>query len=205
MDATVAAKYYPESHETRKGNGRKVKSGLRSTKETVKEEEKDTDSESLGLEQATYVKGFNLKDEADRLMFSDQTGRFPVTSFKGNQYVMVMFETIGNNILVEGMQNRTSGEMVRAYRLLIDRLKGKGIVPTMHVLDNECLAECREKIKENKMKYQLVPSHDHRRNVAEKAIQTFKDHFVAVLCGTDNNFPMQLWCQLLRQADVWKT
>ena len=35
----------------------------------------------------------------------------------------------------------------------------------------------------------------------KKAIQTFKDHFVAVLCGTDENFPLQRWCQILRQAE----
>ena len=37
--------------------------------------------------------------------------------------------------------------------------------------------------------------------MAEKAIQTFKDHFVSVLCGTDDDFPFQLWCQILRQAE----
>ena len=35
----------------------------------------------------------------------------------------------------------------------------------------------------------------------EKAIQTFKGHFIAVLCGTDDSFPLQLWCQILRQAE----
>ena len=50
------------------------------------------------------------------------------------------------------------------------------------------------------MKFQLVPPNDHRQNIAEKAIQTFKDHFVAVLCGTDVKFPMQLWWRILRQA-----
>ena len=52
------------------------------------------------------------------------------------------------------------------------------------------------------MTYQLVPPHDHRRNAAEKAVQVFKDHFIAVLCGTDQNFPMRLWCSLLPQAVV---
>ena len=42
--------------------------------------------------------------------------------------------------------------------------------------------------------------HDHRRNVAENALQVVKDHFVAVLCGADNKFPMRLWCRILRQA-----
>ena len=54
------------------------------------------------------VQYFDLKDEADRKRFSDQTGRFPGTSYKGNQYVMVLFETSSNNILVEPMRSRVS-------------------------------------------------------------------------------------------------
>ena len=98
---------------------------------------------------------------------------------------MVLFELDSNNILCEAMKNRTSGEMVRAYQKLVDRLKEKGILPKMHILDNEGSEELYAAIKLNNMKYQLVPPHDHRRNIAEKAIQVFKDHFVAVLCGTD--------------------
>ena len=62
----------------------------------------------------------------------------------------------------------------------------------MHILDNGCSVNVKEKILENDMKYLLVPPHDHRRNVAEKAVQVFKDHFVSVLCGTDTDFLMQL-------------
>ena len=62
-------------------------------------------------------------------------------------------------------------------------MKKKDIHPTMHTLDNECSAEFKEAIKENKMKYQLVPPNDHRCNLEEKAIKTFKDHFVTVLCA----------------------
>ena len=70
----------------------------------------------------------------------------------------------------------------------------------MHILDNECSAEFKPLINENEIVCQLVPPHDHRRNVAEKAIQIFKDHFIAVLCGTDDNFSLQLWCQILRHT-----
>ena len=152
LDATIAAKYFPESHATWRGHGRKVKSGLHSTKDLAKKEEDQTANIKLEPEQAVYVKEFNLKDGADRLMFSDQTGRFPTTSFKGNKYIMMLFETIGNNILVDPMRNRTSGEMIRAYQVLIDRMKKKDMHPTMHLLDNECSAEFKETIKENKMK-----------------------------------------------------
>ena len=51
------------------------------------------------------------------------------------------------------------------------------------------------------MSYQLVPPDDHRRNIAEKAIQTWKDNFIAVISGTDAKFPLHLWCQLLPQIE----
>jgi len=40
----------------------------------------------------------------------------------------------------------------------------------------------------------------HRRNAAERVIQTFKDHFKAILCGWDPRFPLFCWCLLIPQA-----
>ena len=105
---------------------------------------------------------------------------------------MVLYEVDSNSILVQEMRNRTSGEMVSAYNTLVARLKLAGFEPKMHLLDNECSQEYKDAITKNGMTYQLVPPHDHRRNVAEKAIQTFKDCFVALLCGTGAKVPMQL-------------
>jgi hypothetical protein len=47
-----------------------------------------------------------------------------------------------------------------------------------------------------------APPHLHRQNAAERAIQTFKNHFVAGLCSVDKQFPMNLWCELLPQATL---
>ena len=58
----------------------------------------------------------------------------------------------------------------------------------MHLLDNECSNDFKERIKANKMTYQLVPPHDHRRNIAETAIKVFKAHFISILCGCDKSF-----------------
>ena len=134
-------------------------------------------------------------------MYTDQTGKFPVTSYKGKHYVMVLHETSSNAILVEGLTNRTSEEMVATYQLLVDRLHDSKIEPKMHILDNEISQEFKHTIKANQIKFQSVLPNDHRMNIAEKAIQVFKDHFISVLCGTDVSFPMQLWCQILRQAE----
>jgi hypothetical protein len=55
---------------------------------------------------------------------------------------------------------------------------------------------------ENDMTCQLVPHHCHRRNAAERAIITFKEHFVAGVSSVDPYFPMNLWDRLLPQAEM---
>jgi hypothetical protein len=47
-----------------------------------------------------------------------------------------------------------------------------------------------------------VTPHYHRRNAAERAIRTFKEHFVAGLYSIDPSFPMHLWDRLLPQAEI---
>ena len=50
--------------------------------------------------------------------------------------------------------------------------------------------------------YQLVPSKVHIRNVAERAIRTFKAHFFAFLAGLYPNFPKFMWDNLLVQTEL---
>ena len=47
---------------------------------------------------------------------------------------------------------------------------------------------------------QLVEPHNHRVNAAERAIQTFKNAFIAALATTDRDFPLQLWDRLTPQV-----
>ena len=49
---------------------------------------------------------------------------------------------------------------------------------------------------------QLAPPHIHRRNAAERAICTCKNHFVAGLSSADNNFPIYLWCWMVKQSEI---
>jgi hypothetical protein len=144
---------------------------------------------------------FDLGNEAQRVMYTDQTGKFPKKSSKGNHYIMVLIEIDNNAILVEAMKNCTMGEMIRAYLVLVTRLRNAGITPKMHILNNECLEEFKVQIWMNNMTFQLVPPHDHRRNIAKKAIQNIKAHFISILCGTDKDSPLHLWCRLLPQAE----
>ncbi len=90
------------------------------------------------------------------------------------------------------MKNRLAGEMIQAYQVIVECHHSAGLTPKMHILDNECSTEFKERIVLNNMKYQLVPPHDHRRNIAEKAIQVFKAHFISILCCADKSFPLHL-------------
>ena len=48
-----------------------------------------------------------------------------------------------------------------------------------------------------------MPSNNHCRDNAEKAIGTWKEHFIAGLTSLDKNFPLKLWCRLTNHADIF--
>ena len=92
--------------------------------------------------------------------------------------------------------------MIRAYRILMLRLNAAGIKPLKHVLDNEASAEFKDEIRLHNMTYELVPKGMHRRNIAEKAIQTWKSHAIGVFSGLPASFPLFMWDKLLPQLDM---
>jgi hypothetical protein len=61
-----------------------------------------------------------MKDEATQKIWTDQPSHFPKKSSKGCQYMMVLTESESNAIPVKAMKNRMSGEMIRAYQVLVD-------------------------------------------------------------------------------------
>ena len=48
----------------------------------------------------------------------------------------------------------------------------------------------------------LIEPHNHRVNATERAIQTFKAHFISMLATTNSNFPLQLWDRLMNQVET---
>ena len=72
-----------------------------------------------------FHKVYDLHDEMEQKMYTDQTGHVPTKSYKGMQYIMVLVELDSNTLLVEAMRDRTSGEMIQACQILVNRLKNK--------------------------------------------------------------------------------
>ena len=86
------------------------------------------------------------------------------------------------------------------YQKLHIPLTNRWLQPHLHIMDNECPHILQKFMREVNEKFQLVPPHIHRRNSAEWAIRTFKEHFIAGLSSTHKDFPLHLWCQLIPHA-----
>ena len=119
-----------------------------------------------------------IKDAAE-VIYTNQTGRFPVTSAQGHKYIMVLIEIDGNYIAMEPMRLREAGEMVRVYNIIIERLRRRGIEPKRQILDNEASQEYLDAIESHKIEWELVPPYNHQRNVAKRAIQMANCHITA--------------------------
>jgi hypothetical protein len=92
--------------------------------------------------------------------------------------------------------------MITAYQKMIDRMEIARLGLKHHRLDNECSENFKKCIKKNHMTCLLVPPDCHQRNIAKRAIQTFKNHFVAILSRVDDRFTLSLWCHLIRPAEL---
>ena len=91
--------------------------------------------------------------------------------------------------------------MIKARRNALKCMQLKGIVPLHQILDNKISVAYKEEILAANMSYQLVPPDNHHQHISERAIQTWKSHFIGVLAGIAATFPLHLWCQIIPQAE----
>jgi hypothetical protein len=113
-----------------------------------------------------------------------------------------MYDYDSNSVLSAPMKNRADKEMVREFDFLIQAFITRGLKPHLQHLDNEASSALRNYLTKQGINYQLAPPHIHRRNNAERAIQTFKNHFIDGLCSVDPAFPLKLWDKILPQATI---
>lgn len=138
--------------------------------------------------------------ELESKSYSDQTGRFPVRSTSGNQYIFILYYYDTNSIHDVSIKSRHADVISAAWQKVFDTIQHHGEQPSLHILDNECAYDIKQSFNKSNVKYQLVPPHLHRRNAAERAIRTFKNHLIAGLCSCDSRFPASFWDKLLPQC-----
>jgi hypothetical protein len=104
----------------------------------------ETNLPALPKMKEIYIKIHNTTN----MMHSNQTGRFPASSSRGNKNIMVLVEVSGNYIDAEPMKNKSAGEMIKAYLALWTRLTASGTVKTMtNIMDNKASEEYKRKYK----------------------------------------------------------
>jgi hypothetical protein len=173
---------------------------LRSTK-TLLQSEPVNDDLSPPLEAKCHQLCTMILDKQELIKsYSDQTGRFPIPSSRGNHYLFILYHYDTNSIHAEAIPNRQAASIRTAWETVHKTLIRQGHPPNLHILDNECSQELKEAFTKYNIDFQRVPPKEHRANAAERAIHTFKNHFISTLCTVDSKYPMSEWDRLLPQT-----
>ena len=69
------------------------------------------------------------------ILYTDDTGRFPIRARIGNQYVMVEYNS-SNVILVDPFSSRKDKNWLAAYNSIMQQLREKYLLVDLHILDN---------------------------------------------------------------------
>jgi len=102
--------------------------------------------------------------------------------------------------LATPITNLDDKSIFEAYKANFEMLEATGYKPNVNVMDNQGTKYIKKFLTEKGCQLQLIEPHNHRVNAAERAIQTFKDAFIAALAMTDRDFLLQLWDKLAPQV-----
>ena len=211
LTETLVKNHLPISTATVQGHLHKQKQNLQSTKlsnnstptESEYQEEQDVFPPQPQPNEKSHHVAYMLIDKDEMVTaYQDLTGRFPVKSSSGNEYILVGYHYDANCILGHPVKDRKAPTLTEAWEKMHNEFKQAGTAPDIWVLDNEVSHDLKTAFKANNTDFQLVPPHSHRRNLAERAIQTWKNHFKAGLASVNPNFPLPEWDRLIPQANI---
>ena len=201
MTADNISKHLPQSEATSIGHMDQKRKNIRSTKPQEPDDSQTPNEDDGKRTQFVYTAIVDAQQPTGQI-YTDQTGQLPVISSKGNRYVLVLYDYDSNAILAEPLKSRKQHEILRAYRTLTKFLVKRGLRPRLQKLDNEASQLLKDEMDKAEIQWQLVPPEIHRRNAAERAIRTYKNHLISGLASTDPKFPLHLWDRLIVQATL---
>jgi hypothetical protein len=70
------------------------------------------------------------------MLFGNQLGWFPITSNRGNKYVVIFYIYDANFVKSVPIKSQSKEELLRAYRLVYAYLTAWGFKPQLHKMDN---------------------------------------------------------------------
>lgn len=189
---------------TAKGHLDQERANLRSTKNTIDMEPLTQKDHFLDKEdKKTYhCYATAIAAPESNKTYSDQTGRFPFRSSRGNSYIFVMYVYDANGILVQAVKDRKGSSLTAAWKQCQTRLTKHGHRTCLHILDNEISPELGAALDKEQIAYQLAPPGMHRTIIAERAIRTYKNHLLAGLATCHPNYPIREWDRILVQSEL---
>ena len=113
-----------------------------------------------------------------------------------------MYSYDANYIFAKALPNRFGSTIRDAWLDSHKLAQSNGYAPKLHIIDNECSSHIQAAFTKHNVDFQIVPPYSHRRNAAERAIQTWKNHFIACLSTVDPTFPLTEWDRLIPQCNL---
>jgi hypothetical protein len=143
-----------------------------------------------------------LGDRNEDTIYSDLTGRFPVQSCEGMEYIFVAYVYKLNTILLRLMKSRETPAMIEAFISVYAHLEDNGHTLKLHVMDNECSRAIQELLTKKDTALQKVEAINHKVNAAEPEVKCAKYHIISSIATLDKSCPIQLWSIMLLQMEA---
>ena len=121
LPAAAVRKHFPESDET-------WQQGIRSTKQRNTEEVVQDNGSIKTVPLKKHCHDFVCIDKAKEMLYTNQTGAFPIWSKRDHCYIMIMYKIDSNAIRSASMRDRTVSKIVCPYQELITKLKEAGLM-----------------------------------------------------------------------------
>jgi len=109
--------------------------------------------------------GATIADNNDGTLYTDQTGAFPVVSYKGNKLMFVAYEYRSNAIIAKPIRSNSDESLVTAFKEVYEYLSDKGFKPKLNVMDNQCSKAVQKYLTShtaNGMSLRLSPLYSYR-------------------------------------------
>ncbi len=115
------------------------------------------------------------------VIYNDCTGNFPFMSLDGNICFFVMYHYKTNVIFATPILGLDLQSILDAYKKNFKFLVSKGYTLKINVMDNQARKAIKSYLTPQQCHLQLGKPGNHRINVTEQAIQTFKNRFIGAL------------------------
>jgi hypothetical protein len=112
----------------------------------------------------------------------------------------IVYKYDENYIHSEPIIECTCPSIIIAYKKSVHYFESRSFKPLLQRMDDEASLALQLFIDQAGIEFQLATPYCHHHNAAERAIHTVKNRFIAGLCSTNHDFPLNLWDKILLQC-----